>query len=237
MAPRRFSARHLASMSRNAARNAALAAAAASRNPDKMQLWKGAIKAPMYTVAVTPVLVSSCAWCYETGTLSLPTVLHFLLAAILIIAWLNICNDVFDHATGIDKNKRESLVNLLGGSVFVRYSLLFFAKVLLAAAFVSIRWIAYNTPAGNRNTVVSLMGIAVFAGYAYQGPPFRLGYLGCGEFICYTAWSIAMSAMFYAQSPDTNNNNMSLYQANQYPHHRTRKFSPPPLHSSRCPPR
>jgi hypothetical protein len=88
---------------------------------ERQALWKAAIKAPMYTVGAMPILVSAALAYVETGTLFPLRTLGFLAAAMAIIAWLNLSNDVFDSITGVDKNKRESVVALTGsrGAVFV----------------------------------------------------------------------------------------------------------------------
>lgn len=157
----------------------------------------------MYTVAITPVLVGSAAAALDTGRLSLAPVILYLTAAVLVIAWLNLCNDVFDHATGVDKNKAESIVNLLGGTVLHRYLLLLIAHMLLGIASLLFRELVSRIDPASASAFTALMGIAVFGGYAYQGPPFRLGYLGLGEPICYVAWSLAVAAAYLAQNPPT----------------------------------
>lgn len=145
----------------------------------------------MYTVAVTPVLVGSAAAYYESGNMQALPLVKFLGAAVLIIGWLNLTNDGFDSATGIDRRKRESVVNLLGGTSRARIFLLLFAHFLLIIAFTLLR----SLPASTQY----LIAIATFAGYTYQGPPFRLGYLGLGEVICYFAWTIAVAAAHASQ--------------------------------------
>lgn len=155
-----------------------------------------AIKPPMYTVAITPITVGSAAAFADSSTLHLPTLALFLLAAILIIAWLNISNDVFDFDTGIDVNKAESIVNLTGGTRVARNNLYVLANCFLLAAFaclVSISQYPWDP------TILILISIAVFGGYAYQGPPFRLGYYGLGEPICFITWCLAVCAAYYSQ--------------------------------------
>ena len=64
-------------------------------------LWKAAIKWPMYSVAVMPALVSA-GWLLSQGLNPRWDQLLFLLAAVLLLAWENLSNDVFDADTGID---------------------------------------------------------------------------------------------------------------------------------------
>ena len=82
--------------------------------PSKGKLWLAAIKPPMYSVAIIPITVGT-ATAFAQTTIFDPKIFGiFLTSAILIIAWLNISNDVFDADTGIDKNKAHSIVNLTG---------------------------------------------------------------------------------------------------------------------------
>jgi len=97
-----------------------------------------AVKPPMYTVAITPILVGSMAAYAETTFLSIPTLLTFLGAAIAIIAWLNLTNDVFDFDTDIDVNKKESIVNLCGANRKARNLILTVACLFLVIAFAAL---------------------------------------------------------------------------------------------------
>lgn len=159
-------------------------------------LWFAALKPPMYTVAVTPILVGTCAAFADTSALSLPTLFTFLLSAIAIIAWLNSTNDVFDFDTGIDKNKRESVVNLCGANRSARNTILFLATAALLAAFAGLY--ALSTSPFDP-TVLALIGVSVALGYAYQGPPFRLGYKGLGEPITFFTWFLSTLAAYHSQ--------------------------------------
>ena len=67
------------------------------------KLWLAAIKPPMYSVAVMPIILGTAVAFAETQTYQLSVLITFLSAAILILAWENLSNDVFDSDTGIDK--------------------------------------------------------------------------------------------------------------------------------------
>lgn len=181
---------------------AAAVAAVAASAAERRRLWFAAAKPPMYTVAVTPMLVGTAAAYAATGLYSSSRLGTLLAAAVAIIGWLNITNDVFDAATGIDAHKAESLVNLLGGTPGVRLRLLVAATALLAAAAAGLASLCV-TPGGAAfdPTLLVVMGIAVALGYAYQGPPFRLGYYGLGEPITLAAWTLAVGAAYYTQLP------------------------------------
>lgn len=48
-------------------------------------------------------------------------------------------------------------------------------------------------------TVLLLVLLCCFLGYAYQSPPFRLGYVGLGEMLCFFAFAITIAAAYYSQ--------------------------------------
>ncbi|MGA0989905.1 MAG: 2-carboxy-1,4-naphthoquinone phytyltransferase, partial [Vulcanococcus sp.] len=69
----------------------------------------------MYAVAVMPVLLAAGWRVQQELPVRLDQLLLFLLAAVLLLAWENLANDVFDADTGGDANgKPHSLVNLTG---------------------------------------------------------------------------------------------------------------------------
>src|SRR4028119_1850167 len=103
------------------------------------KLWLAAIKPPMYSVAIIPIWVGTAVAFAETKNIHGSIFYTFLISAILMIAWMNLGNDVFDAETGIDKNKAHSLVNLTGNK-----SLIFWLSNLFLAAgilgIVAIAW-------------------------------------------------------------------------------------------------
>lgn len=162
-------------------------------NKTNSQLWMAAIKPPMYTVAVIPISVGTAAAFAETGIINWQVLITFLLSSISIIAWLNSSNDVFDADTGIDINKHHSLVNLTGNKNLIFW----LSNLFLALGLCGIGLITYWQQDW---MVIKLIAIACFLGYTYQGPPFRLGYQGLGEIICFfTFGPLAVAAAYYAQ--------------------------------------
>ncbi len=162
--------------------------------PSKQKLWLAAIKPPMYSVAIIPITVGTAAAFGETEIFDPKIFGTFLTSAILIIAWLNISNDVFDADTGIDKNKAHSLVNLTGNK-----SLMFWlANAFLALGILGIFLIAWWQ---KDVTVLGIILLCCALGYSYQGPPFRFGYQGLGEIICFfTFGPMAIAAAYYSQT-------------------------------------
>ncbi|MEB3884996.1 2-carboxy-1,4-naphthoquinone phytyltransferase [Lyngbya sp. CCY1209] len=158
------------------------------------KLWLAAIKPPMYSVAIMPIWVGTAIAWFETGVIHWGIFTAFMTAAILILAWENLLNDVFDSETGIDKNKHHSLVNLTGNK-----SLIFaIGNLCLAVGIFEIGLICWWQ---GDLTVLGLILACCFLGYLYQGPPFRLGYHGLGEFLCFFAFGpVGMSAVYYSQT-------------------------------------
>ncbi|MDX1976054.1 MAG: 2-carboxy-1,4-naphthoquinone phytyltransferase [Pseudanabaenaceae cyanobacterium bins.68] len=162
-------------------------------NLSKPRLWLAAIKPPMYSVAIMPILVGTAIAYSQTHTLDLGVLLDFLLAGILILAWENLCNDLFDADTGIDLHKAHSVVNLTGKKALVQLV----ANLCLLAGLGAIAGIAWQQ---QDLTVVGLILLCCALGYVYQGPPFRWGYQGWGELLCFVSFGpVALSAAYYSQ--------------------------------------
>ena len=153
----------------------------ASRYAQRRQLWKAAIKWPMYAVAVMPVLLAA-GWRLGSGQpMRLDQLLLFLLAAVLLLAWENLANDVFDADTGVDRlGKPHSVVNLTGR----RDRVALLANGCLVLGLGLMAWIAARSTPLVLPLVLACCGL----GYVYQGPPFRLGYRGLGEPLCWLAF-------------------------------------------------
>ncbi|MEB3104873.1 MAG: 2-carboxy-1,4-naphthoquinone phytyltransferase [Cyanobacteriota bacterium] len=164
-------------------------------SPDRRRLWKAAIKWPMYSVAVMPVLLAA-GWRFGRGEqVRLDQLLAFLLAAVLLLAWENLANDVFDADTGVDTHgKPHSVVNLTGR----RDRVALLANGCLVAGLLLMALVAWrSTPA-----VLALVLACCGLGYVYQGPPFRLGYRGLGEPLCWLAFGpLATAAGLLALGP------------------------------------
>jgi 2-carboxy-1,4-naphthoquinone phytyltransferase len=162
---------------------------------DRRRLWKAAIKWPMYSVAVMPVVLAAGWRLGSAQTVRWGQFLGFLVAAVLLLLWENLSNDLFDADTGVDTvAKPHSVVALLGRRRPVRRlahgALLSGLLLMLALAWRS-------SPA-----VLVLVLVSCGLGYLYQGPPFRLGYLGLGEPLCWLAFGpFATAAALLVLSP------------------------------------
>jgi 2-carboxy-1,4-naphthoquinone phytyltransferase len=160
----------------------------------RQKLWLAALKPPMYSVAIMPIWWGTALAYGENHAVNWVTFGLFTLSAILILAWENITNDVFDAETGIDRNKAHSLVNLTQ-----RKQLVFWLGTgCLALGLGGIGAIAYGQ---GDATILGLVAGCCGLGYLYQGPPFRLGYQGLGEILCFFAFGpLAVGAAYYSQT-------------------------------------
>jgi 1,4-dihydroxy-2-naphthoate octaprenyltransferase len=149
----------------------------------------------MYSVAVMPVLLAAGWWVGQGQTPRAGQLAGFLLAAVLLLAWENLANDVFDADTGVDRHgKPHSVVNPTGRRA--RVALL--ANGCLIAGLALIALVAARSSPAVLVLVLACCGL----GYAYQGPPLRLGYRGLGEPLCWLAFGpLATAAALLALAP------------------------------------
>lgn len=165
-----------------------------NKNAASGKLWLAAVKPPIYSVAVIPILVGTAIARAQTGNFNFYICFTFLSSAILIIAWLNLSNDVFDADTGIDVNKAHSVVNLTGNQSLVFW----ISNLFLLLGFCGIGLISWWQKDW---TIFNLVILCCALGYSYQGPPFRFGYRGLGEIICFFTFGPgAVSAAYYSQT-------------------------------------
>ncbi len=148
---------------------------------EKRRLWKAAIKWPLYSVAVMPVLLAAGLRIGSLEVVRFDQFVGFLLASVLLLLWENLTNDLFDAETGVDEvTKPHSVVTLLGR----RRPVSFLAYIALFLGLSLILCLALRSSTGVLYLVLACCGL----GYLYQGPPFRLGYQGLGEPLCWIAF-------------------------------------------------
>ena len=169
--------------------------AVATRYAQRRALWKAAIKWPMYSVAVMPVLLAAGWQLGFQGILRWDQLFGFLLAAILLLLWENLSNDLFDADTGVDAvGKPHSVVNLTGR----RDRIAWLSSAVLLCGLSLMAWLAWRS----HPAVLLLVLLCCGLGYVYQGPPFRLGYQGLGEPLCWLAFGpVATSAALLVLAP------------------------------------
>lgn len=185
---------------RRALRRVRCSAAAASGGggdagelPRATLLWRAA-KLPIYSVALVPLTVGTAAAYNHAGLFFARRYFGLLAAAVLVITWLNLSNDVYDSDTGADKNKKESVVNIVGSRTVTQYA----ANVSLLLGFGGLFWAFAE--AGDVRFIILVL-CAILCGYVYQCPPFRLSYRGLGEPLCFAAFGpFATSAFYFSNS-------------------------------------
>lgn len=162
--------------------------------PPAKKLWMAALKPPMYSVAIMPIALGTAIAYFENQSVRWSIFLTFLVAAVLILIWENLSNDVFDSETGIDQNKHHSLVNLTRNKSLI-FAIANFCLAIGILGVVFISWTQQDI------TVLTLILLCCGLGYIYQGPPFRLGYRGLGEILCFFAFGpLGVAAAYYSQS-------------------------------------
>ena len=153
-----------------------------------------AIKWPLYSVAILPVLITGAYLLNQYEEVKIYNLISFTLAAILILLWENLTNDLYDAETGIDEFKFHSIVNLVKNKKIIS----FIAYTSLVIGLLIILIISVSTSIN----IFILVAACCFLGYLYQGPPFRLGYQGLGEPLCWLAFGpFAYSAVLIALNP------------------------------------
>ncbi len=169
-----------------------------SSKREKKALWKKAIKWPLYSVAVMPVVLAA-GWKYGAGeNLQFDQIFGFLIASILLLIWENLTNDLFDETTGVDKFKLHSVIALTGKRKLIRN----LANLILGLGLGLIFLLSLRS----HFAVFYLILGSCLLGYLYQGPPFRLGYQGLGEPLCWLAFGpLATAAALLVISPNIKN--------------------------------
>jgi len=165
-----------------------------SSKTERKHLWQAAIKWPLYSVAIMPVILAAGWELGNRGNIRLGQFIGFLIASILILIWENLTNDLFDDETGIDKYKFHSVVALTGNKTSV-------SRVAYFSLLLGL-FIIFTLALNSNIKVLFLVLICCFLGYLYQGPPFRLGYKGLGEPLCWIAFGpLATAAALIVISP------------------------------------
>ena len=160
----------------------------------KKKLWEQAIKWPLYSVVIIPILISAAFNLSNFLNLRVGNLLAFSIASILILFWENLTNDLFDSETGIDEFKFHSIVNLVKSKKII--SLIAYLSLFLGLLII------YLISLSTSSSIIILVSSACTLGYLYQGPPFRLGYIGLGEPLCWLAFGpLAHSAALIAFNP------------------------------------
>ncbi|KAL3687681.1 hypothetical protein R1sor_013990 [Riccia sorocarpa] len=152
-------------------------------------LWR-AVKLPIYSVCLIPLTVGAAAAYWQTGVFSGARYWLMLWSSVLVITWLNLSNDAYDAETGVDKLKKESVVNITGSQKGVLWA-------AFACLVVGLAGLITGASQAGDNRVAALLVLAISCGYVYQCPPFRLSYKGLGEPLCFFAFGPFATTAFY----------------------------------------
>jgi len=164
---------------------------------ERKRLWKAAIKWPLYSVAIMPIVIAA-GWKQSIeSSIRWDQFIGFLIASIFLLIWENLTNDLFDSDTGVDQFKLHSVVALLGQRRLVE-------RLAYIALFIGLFLIFILAIKSNSAVLFLILG-SCFLGYLYQGPPFRLGYHGLGEPLCWLAFGpLGTAAALLVLSPKNN---------------------------------
>jgi 1,4-dihydroxy-2-naphthoate octaprenyltransferase len=129
-------------------------------------------------------------------SINLLRVQRFIWSSALIIAWLNISNDVFDADSGVDLEGRkpESVVNVLG---WKKVKVKTLALLSLGHGLINLKSLLKNIRPDSYTFTTFLLNCSILLGYLYQGPPLRLSYLGLGEPLCFMSFGPFMTIALY----------------------------------------
>ncbi|XP_075485934.1 2-carboxy-1,4-naphthoquinone phytyltransferase, chloroplastic-like [Primulina tabacum] len=152
-------------------------------------LWRAA-KIPLYTVALVPSTVASALAFWQTGQAAVGRYFMILASFVIVNFWIKLSNDVYDFDTGVDKNKKESVVNIFGSRNAINYA----AWTILAIGFSGLTGLAV---AAKSVRAFILIAASVFCFYIYQCPPYRVAYDGLGEPTLFTGFGPLATIGFY----------------------------------------
>jgi len=160
-----------------------------------IRVWVGAVRAPIFTAIVVPVLLAAAIARHamlharHDGTWSWLMFAWVLSGAVLAAAGTNLINDYGDHGSGADDCNQAASNPFTGGSRTIQLGLMAPWKVLAgsAACFAAVVAIGFHINAliaGSAFAATPLLAIGVIGcglGITYSVGPFRLSYRGCGE--------------------------------------------------------
>ena len=167
-----------------------------AKTTERKLLWQAAIKWPLYSLAVMPTILAA-SWNLWIGeNIRISQLIGFLLSSIFLLLWENLSNDLFDSETGVDQFKFHSMVNLLGNKRVVR-------NLACISLLIGLGLNIFLALKSNIQVFYLVLGCCCL-GYLYQGPPFRLGYKGLGEPLCWIAFGpLATASALIVISPNT----------------------------------
>lgn len=151
----------------------------------KPAIWLKALRVPFLTATIIPILLGTIVAWWTTGSFHGGRFLAILVSISLIHLGANLSNDYFDFLSSNDIINRDFNA-FSGGSRVIADALILPGQVFYAALALfgtgtlvglSLAW-TIDSP-----VLAVLILCGLFAGYAYTGTPFKLGYRGFGELL------------------------------------------------------
>jgi 1,4-dihydroxy-2-naphthoate octaprenyltransferase len=163
-----------------------------------------ALRAPSLTAAAMPVLTVTALVAYEGST---PNGVTFTLTLIGMLAAqgaVNLVNDYFDDASGLDADPEFAKMPFpLGSRVIQTGALSKRGVAIFAAACGAVAvacGVALNAAAPG-NTLLWICLAAAALGYFYTAPPLRIAYYGAGEPVTFLLFGpLAGAGTYFAQT-------------------------------------
>lgn len=150
--------------------------------------------------AIAPVIVGS-AIAYRNESFKLFSAFIVAVCALLIQIGTNYVNDLFDHLSGKDTQKRKGPSRAVANGIISVKGM----RIAIAAIFISVfiigQYLVYI--AGIWILIIGVLSI--IAGILYTAGPFPLAYNGLGDIFVFLFFGIiAVNGTFYVQSGEIN---------------------------------
>jgi 1,4-dihydroxy-2-naphthoate octaprenyltransferase len=170
----------------------------------RVMIWLQALRLPFLSASIIPLLLGTILAWSEHGVFSAFLMVWALSAVVLIHLGANLSNDYFDYLSGNDIINND-FNELSGGSRVIADGGLAPGEVGRAAAFLyaagTLLGLGLARQVGSPVLAVFIL-LGTFAGYAYTGTPFRLGYRGWGELVNAVVFGpLVVMIAYYAQVP------------------------------------
>ena len=152
-------------------------------------VWLRAVRAPSLTAGAMPVVVAAAAAHADGHAVSVLLVLAVGVGLVALQSGVNLVNDYFDDASGLDADPDFADAAFPLGSRVIQEGLLSRAAVKRAAivCFAVGAACGLALDAVHPGHVVLGLGALGFAlGYSYTAPPLRIAYRGAGEPITFS---------------------------------------------------
>ncbi|WP_247728384.1 1,4-dihydroxy-2-naphthoate polyprenyltransferase [Halovivax limisalsi] len=168
-------------------------------NVSRFRAWVMAARPQTLPAAVAPVLVGTGLALHE-HVFDARAALVAMAGAALIQIGTNFANDYYDARRGADTDEREGFTRVTQAGLIPARRVKFAMLTTFALAILTGTYLVY---VGGLPVVV--IGLAsVFAGWAYTGGPYPLGYHGLGEVFVFVFFGlVAVAGTFYVQAAAT----------------------------------